>query len=196
MPLAGMLGRSWPVDGNAHDMIGGNNGTLQNGATFAPGLVGQAFSLNGVNQYILIPPSSSLNVGPTSSITVNAWVLRTVSGVPQHIVGKRQVGCGPAMSYQLALAGGSGTEAVTFGGGVPGSGVAVGVNIPLGQWTFLAGTYDGTTGTYSLYINGALVNTVTQSGAFALGQVDTAPLEIGSSGDCPPFGGFIDQVQI
>lgn len=32
----------YPGDGNANDIIAGQNGTLRNGATFAPGIVGQA----------------------------------------------------------------------------------------------------------------------------------------------------------
>lgn len=50
-PPAGMA--AWyPGDGNALDIQGPTfeNGTLQNGATFASGKVYQAFSLNGTNQ--------------------------------------------------------------------------------------------------------------------------------------------------
>ena len=39
----------WAGDGNATDVQGGNNGTLQNGATFAAGMVAQAFSFDGVD---------------------------------------------------------------------------------------------------------------------------------------------------
>ena len=37
----------WPGDGNADDIVDGSPGTLQGGATFAPGMVGQAFSFPG-----------------------------------------------------------------------------------------------------------------------------------------------------
>jgi hypothetical protein len=42
-PPAGMVAW-WPGDGNANDVVGGNNGTVQNGATFAPGGGGRAWS--------------------------------------------------------------------------------------------------------------------------------------------------------
>jgi hypothetical protein len=42
----------WPADGTANDIQGSNNGTLQNGATFAPGMVGQAFSFDGIDDYM------------------------------------------------------------------------------------------------------------------------------------------------
>jgi hypothetical protein len=44
----------WPGDGNADDIIGGNNGTLMNGATFAPGIVAQAFSFDGVDDIVSV----------------------------------------------------------------------------------------------------------------------------------------------
>src|SRR5213080_193555 len=49
-PPAGVV--AWyPGDGNASDTQG-HNGTLQGGATFTAGKVGQAFSLDGVNDYV------------------------------------------------------------------------------------------------------------------------------------------------
>jgi hypothetical protein len=35
----------WPGDGNAEDIVDGNDGVLQNGATFADGKVGQASAI-------------------------------------------------------------------------------------------------------------------------------------------------------
>jgi hypothetical protein len=37
----------WPGDGNANDIVDGNDGTLQGGVTFATGKVEQAFSFDG-----------------------------------------------------------------------------------------------------------------------------------------------------
>ena len=42
----------WPGDGNANDIMGSNDGTPVNGATFAAGLIGQAFSLDGVDDSV------------------------------------------------------------------------------------------------------------------------------------------------
>ncbi len=49
----------WPGDGNANDFIGGNHGVVQNGAAFAPGLVGEAFSLDSVDDFVEVPDSPS-----------------------------------------------------------------------------------------------------------------------------------------
>jgi hypothetical protein len=61
----------WPGDGNANDIQDGNDGTLQNGAAFAPGKVGQAFSFDGVDDYVSITHNDNLNV---TSHTIEAWI--------------------------------------------------------------------------------------------------------------------------
>ncbi len=74
-PPSGLVGW-WPGDGNADDIIGGNNGTLQNGATFSSGEVAQAFSFNG-SSYV-DASDSNLPIGD-SSATISAWINTTQS---------------------------------------------------------------------------------------------------------------------
>lgn len=62
----------WTGDGNSNDSIGGNHGMLQNGATFAPGLVGQAFSFDGINDYVKVASSPTLQFG-TGDFTIDFW---------------------------------------------------------------------------------------------------------------------------
>ena len=52
----------WPGDGNADDIEDGNDGTLLGGVTFAPGLVGQAFSFDGVDAFVSIHNPSNLKI--------------------------------------------------------------------------------------------------------------------------------------
>jgi subtilisin-like proprotein convertase family protein len=63
----------WSGESNAVDSVGSNNGTLTNGVTFANGIVGQAFALDGTNGYVNIPDSPSLD-SLTQSITVETWM--------------------------------------------------------------------------------------------------------------------------
>src|SRR5262249_55222459 len=58
------------------DIWNGNHGTLQNGTTFAPGMVGQAFSFDGVDDFIFVPRNSSIPIG-NSARTVDMWVYTT-----------------------------------------------------------------------------------------------------------------------
>ncbi len=63
----------WPGDGHANDIVGGNHATLENGATFASGKVGQAFSLDGVDDFVNVPDNEQLNFG-TDDLTVDFCV--------------------------------------------------------------------------------------------------------------------------
>ena len=63
----------WPGGGNAHDIIGTNNGTLQGGASYTSGKVGQAFTFDGSGSYVNIPDSPLLD-SFSNSITVELWL--------------------------------------------------------------------------------------------------------------------------
>ncbi len=176
-----------PGDGNANDVAGSNHGTRQNGASFASGLVGQAFSLDGVNDVVQVPDSPSLDFSPNAPLTVEFWVYRTALNSIMHFVGKR-VNCEvSAINYQLAL-NTTTSEGLSFGGAA--GRVNTGVNLPLNTWTHLAGTFDGTT--FRLYLNGQLAG----SAAGTLGPANAAPLIIGGSGSCQTFAGLLDEVSI
>jgi Concanavalin A-like lectin/glucanases superfamily len=71
-PPAGLVGW-WPADGDGRDLVGGNDGALIGGATFAPGKVGQAFALNGVDAFVDAGNAASLHV-TAGDFTVEAWV--------------------------------------------------------------------------------------------------------------------------
>src|SRR5262249_26619118 len=62
----------WKAEGNANDSVRGNGGSLVNGTGFASGLVGQAFSFDGVDDYVDLGNPTSLKL--TSGITLEAWI--------------------------------------------------------------------------------------------------------------------------
>jgi alpha-tubulin suppressor-like RCC1 family protein len=64
----------WKAEGNGLDSVNGQTGILENGLTFAPGEVGQAFLFNNTNADVRIPASVALNVGTGTGFTLEAWI--------------------------------------------------------------------------------------------------------------------------
>jgi hypothetical protein len=62
----------WSGEGNATDTYGDNHGEMQGGVTFVPGVVGSAFSFDGIDDLVRIPDADSLD--PGANWTVEAWV--------------------------------------------------------------------------------------------------------------------------
>jgi len=97
--LAGLVSW-WPGNGTVADIIGGNSGTLQGGATFATGEVGQALSFDGVDDFVQVPDNPNLDPG-TGSFTIDAWVKTTKTTGDQMVVSKYECGqsCGGNSLY-------------------------------------------------------------------------------------------------
>jgi hypothetical protein len=75
-PPSGLV--AWcPGDGNAVDVTSGGSGTVQNGASYAPGLVGQCFNFDGVNQWVSPPPGDLSNI--RDNFTMEFWAYPTAS---------------------------------------------------------------------------------------------------------------------
>lgn len=73
----------------------GNNGTLINGPTFDPSL--KSIILDGVNDYVNIPDSPSLDI--TNALTLSAWVF--VNGYPSNYPGIIAKGYGSTGAYSI-----------------------------------------------------------------------------------------------
>ena len=191
----------WKGEGNAIDSFGTNNGTLENGATFASGKVGQAFSFNG-NSSVSVPNNASLN---PQTFTIAGWVnpaaLDNASDV-DIIVNKEADN--PSTQYEIGISKGTGSIprgnfAFALGGigGLPGEGSGWtngGGSVPINTWTFVTLTFDGTNA--KTYLNGVLARDVgnlngsliTSTGPFRIGD-RTAPNSLQTG-----FNGLIDEV--
>lgn len=183
---AGLISR-WSGDGNANDIIGSNHGTLKGGATFAPGKVGQAFSLDGVNDYIHVAESPTLDI--VDKITIEAWIYPNLfSGLPDYVISKY-------IAYNLQVHSGR----VVFGLSGPNGKELYGDSIlEIGKWSHIAGVYDGSA--MKIYVNGVLDKT--EGFAFPINNANW-DFFIGA-GCAPPicnsynnlFNGLIDEVSI
>lgn len=173
----------WPGDGNPDDLtLAVNNGQLMNGATFAPGLIGDAFSLDGVNDRVDIPDAPALR---PQRFTLAAWIRLDKINAQNCFICK-QFGSSTVDSFSLWA---NGTE---LRGGMFGlaEATAAGV-VRTGRFQHIATTYDGSL--IRLYLNGALI-------ASAPGPVGAIPYDsnqvvIGADDNgINAFSGFVDGI--
>jgi len=62
----------WAGDGDATDYTGGHDGTLVNGAAFGPGMAGQGFLLDGVDDHVRVPDATEFN--NLTQLSMDAWI--------------------------------------------------------------------------------------------------------------------------
>lgn len=190
----------WPGDGNANDIQDGNNGTLQGGATFSSGEVGQAFNFDGSTGHVFIGNPANLKL--TNAITIDAWVNPNSLPPPNDldaIVTKWAQdfsGTQFSDSYGLWLINDNGTirlfSAILQTADEPH--IQGGV-IPLNTFSHVAMTFDGATGQYLLYVNGQEVaSRVFPGNIFATDRNVLIGREDSTSPR--PFSGLIDEVEI
>jgi len=202
-PPAGLVAW-WQAEGNAADSVGANDGILMNGASFAPGLVGQAFDLDGTDDHVAVGDPDDLRDFP-GGITLEAWIFPRTAALPvsnqavSNIISK----WGNVVNrdaYILALIGVSPSEIRTIGGiGVPGSGesgVRGGIAVPINSWSHIALTYDVATGVESVYLNGLLDGTKLRPGGIQANTSAKVMLGREDSGHLRHFDGLIDEASI
>jgi concanavalin A-like lectin/glucanase superfamily protein len=203
----------WPGDGNANDIVSGNNGTLQNGATFGAVAVGQAILLNNGSANLLnngsaiacvqVPNSPSLN--PTGSFSLDAWIFPVADGTA-HIIAKwgDTAEWGNQRAYSFHTTDGRGLrfsisdDANQSNSSFHDFDTPEGV-ITLNAWNFVAAVYDQSRGTRQIYVNGVKVAERTDSPITITSSV--ADLGIGAQVNSPttfhfPFAGLIEEVEL
>ena len=195
-PPSGMVAW-WPGDGNTNDISGTNPAVLQGGVVFAPGMIGQAFSFNGVDGMAKAPFSSALDI--QSAITIEAWVNPSIpaSGNIQAIAGRYA-------TYQLQI---NPDGKVLFGLSFDHTldqQVTSSNPLPANTFTHIVGTYDSSSRLERLYINGVLdVNRPITSGNRMIAlQPTEEPFTIGGFAGVDGLSAFsflqglVDEVQV
>jgi alpha-L-arabinofuranosidase len=181
----------------AADASGGNHPlTLKNGASWGPGVVGpSALSVNGNQQYAA---ADGPVIDTTQSFTVSAWVNLSNTNGYQTFVSQD----GSQVSgFYLQLRGDSHRFAFTHlaydsTSALGTIATASGVIPQPGEWYLLTGVYNAAKDTISLYVNGTLQQTQSNSGSWAAG----GPLAVGRgkfAGNLVDFvSGRIDDVRM
>src|SRR3990172_10584822 len=148
----------WPGDGNANDIQDSNPGTLQNEATFATGIVGQAFSFDGIDDFVRVSHNSNLNPG-SADFTIDFWI-RTTSAVVA-ILNKRPV-CAHSSFWGIRFAANTCIELDQDAAGTNYNPVCSTIPVNDGNWHHMAFVRQGVTAT--LYIDGAVRGSGSTSG--------------------------------
>ena len=188
----------WTGNGDALDHSGfGNNGTLQNGASFGPGIAGQAFEFDGVDDYVLVPHSASNSFA--GDFSISGWVNLADRSTSQMIITKGPTNPDPQYvnlpgNYELRV---SPLGELEFGFEHDTTGyffVASAVDtVPVGQWVHVAAVFTSAT-SVQLFINGAPAASAAHS--FTV-DTNTQAVQIGrrTGGDFH-FVGSIDELSL
>lgn len=177
----------WTGDDTGDDLAGANDGTLVNGAAYAPGKSGRAFSFDGVNDYVQVGAQQSLEVDNVFS--VQAWIHPTGPGTP--IIGGIIVN--KEGEFELARFA-DGTIQYSVAASDPTwHFIDTTYLAPLDQWTHLVWVYDQ--GLILLYGNGVLVYTYSGTGPVADYHTGQHDFRIGGrQNEAQFFQGQIDEV--
>jgi len=136
----------------------GNNGTTYGGVTYgAEGKFNTALEFDGVDDYVSVPDSDSLDI--TDAITIEAWVYREFEDNNVHEVVCKGSDSGHK-GYRLDFAG----PRVRFrlGNGSDWIGVESLSEISPKTWYHVVGTYDGSI--IKIYVNGEEENSIVMEG--------------------------------
>ena len=185
-PPAGMVSW-WPGDGHANDILGDNHGTLQGGATFGPGKVGQAFSFDGSGDFVDIGDIADFDITSTSSLSVTGWFKTSMTG---YIVSKMDI-FSPDFGW-LIIVGQSGVLRFSIADNDDRVAIET-IAVTDDRWHHFAATHDGSTRNMDLYLDGFRKGSATED----FGAIDDGgmPLRIGiSSQGAHPFTGLVDEV--
>lgn len=195
---AGKLTHWWPGDGNGDDIIGGRHGVLQGDTTFGPGLIGQAFVLDGDEDWISVSDHSSLDVG-TADFSFELWVMfdSVDPALGLQIFAQKWVDTDPEnLGWTFGKQPDNSLSLFTGGGGgyPTNGGIATKpLDIRAGEWIHFAGVRRGDR--INVYMNGDYVDGAAYPAEVP--NLDNArPLKIGGTGDAFEryVDGMIDEV--
>ena len=164
----------------------GNAGTVSGAAWSASGRFGSALSFDGVNDWVTVADSASLDL--SSGMTVEAWVRPSKAGGWRTVVVKERPG-GVVYGLYGDQAGGRPLGQVDIGGERNAVGSSA---LPLNAWSHLATTFDGAV--VRLFVNGVQAGSLPFSGSMA---ASTGVLRLGGNGVWGEwFAGLIDEVRV
>lgn len=193
----GLLGH-WAFDEGSGtttaDSTGNNSpGTLANGPLWGTGLMGQALTFDGKNDYVNTNADDSLDV--TGSLTLSAWVFRSNSAKTHAIVSKYQTNSSAPFHLELLA---SGLVRATHRSGTLGQSISSTTAVTNNVWTHVVFVRDNSTGKLTFYFNGVQDFAGWKSYNTTRVAASTVSVKIGSHAGATNnfFAGTIDDVRI
>lgn len=196
MPVAeaGLIAH-WAFQDNVNDSTGSYNATPVNSPTYASGVIGQAISLNGVNQAATVP-----NMGTYPNATVSVWVNTRDANSPgsQAIFHNTAYTNGtphfllesflPPSPSVTGIVIDVGTAEIKLNGG----------NSPISEntWYNIAYAYDKSVPSLKLFINGAVVGTAGGNNTVDLILNNMVIGAESTAGTSRPFNGLLDDLAV
>lgn len=178
----------WRAEGDATDFVDGNDGPA-NEIGFAAGMVGQAFSFDGINDVITIPHAANQNLG--TGFTVDAWVNPTSLGLGKVILQKRNASNVGGFTFETSES--QGLQFYIWVDGTYYWCITPSNVLSLATWRHVAATYDGEM--MRVYVDGV---EKAMSGVLASIEDSTEPLVIGRNVPTPSYvwHGLLDEIHL
>jgi len=191
-PPSGLLDW-WPANLDANDIIGGLNGTLLNGPTWATGKFGKALNFPAGRSVVNVGAKASLANLNRTGFSVTAWINLRSGGSLGRIVDKDDNSIG----WFLKMSSATTVQFVSDNGGPSRtSSGAIGAN----TWQHVAATWTGGTAasTAHVYVNGNPADGAGVDGVGSPGDDSGTPLSIGNRATALDrgFDGLIDDLRI
>lgn len=164
-----------------------NNGTIVGAKRTTGGKHGSALTFDGINDYVTVPDSASLDL--TVGMTIEAWLYPTAGGSEwrQAVLKETRTG----LAYGLYAFNDYGKPAgfMKIGSDIGSAGTSA---LPPNTWSHLATTYDGSA--LRTFVGGVQVSQRSVSGAITTSD---RPLKIGGNAVWGEwFKGRIDNVRV
>jgi hypothetical protein len=187
-PPAGLVSW-WAGDKTADDVQGINPGRLVGGASFKKGMVGPGFLFDGINDYVQVGDTPSLEM--TTAMTLECWIFPTGPGSTAEAIVANREG-----EYEVSRVAADGTIQWAFANADPGwFWINTGYVAPQDEWTHVALTYDN--GLITTYANGVQVHQYQGSGSIGDADPTLDDFKIGNRQAFPdPWKGSIDELKV
>ena len=168
----------------------GNNGVIR-GANWTEGVMDYALKFDGIDDFVQVPQSTSIN--PTEDLSISAWVNISKASVGQQIIVDKRSSLKHGFVLALDAAGNSFFQ---VGDGTDECRVTGNMDLRDSEWHNIVGTWDSLGGVSVLYIDGKPVDTSVEQGISSIDNDNSLRMGATSYTDTNYLKGSLDEILI